>query len=93
MALGSVKMFPGRSAGKRGPYKRMGLLGLGETLPRRVSPLQRAVEEVPDRCPHCRAEGTIFRDRLVSRRLYCFNCDRDFWLVRPEYGNGNGNGY
>lgn len=80
----------GTLTGKRGPYKRMGLFHLGQGWPRRISPLQRAVEEVPDRCPHCQAEGTIFQDRLVSRRLYCFNCDRDFWLVRQENGNGHG---
>lgn len=88
MALGTVIRFAGRSAGKRGPYKQTGLLGLGEGLPPRVSGRQRALEVVPDKCPHCGAEDQLFQDQVMPRRVYCFCCSRDWWLVRA--GNGHG---
>lgn len=84
MAIGTVSRF----RGKRGPYNQTGLLGLGKGWPPRVSEHQRAMESVPLICPHCKAEGQIFQDRQVERRIFCWCCDRDWWLVRP--GNGNG---
>lgn len=86
MAAGTLSRF----RGKRGPYNQTGLLGLGKGLPPRVSEHQRALEAVPAICPHCKAAGTIFQDRLAPRRIYCWNCDRDWFLVRS--GNGNGHG-
>ena len=90
MDAATVGRFLGRSAGKRGPYKRMGLHRLGDGWPKRVSIRQRVLEEVPEKCPECGAEEQIFQDRQVPRRVFCWVCQHDWWMVRP--GNGNGNG-
>ena len=59
----------------------MGLTGLGEGPPMRIiGVLQRAAYQAPERCERC-GSGEIFQDHTESRRLYCFNCGEDVFLV------------
>ena len=72
---------------KRRPYGRrgvgfMGLLGLGERPPARIPGVrQHAVEIRPEWCDRCGSRA-IFQDRTESRRIFCFSCGGDMYLIR-----------
>ena len=74
---------------KRRPYGRrgvgfMGLLGLGERPPARIPGVrQHAVEIRPERCGQCQSRA-VFEDRVEPRRIYCYACGWDVWIVAPE---------
>lgn len=64
-------------------YRLMGLLRLGEMPPPRTVGA-RQVDVPPAACAKC-GSGEIFADALEPRRLYCFGCGWDAWLVRPAW--------
>ena len=68
-------------------YKGMGLLGLGNAVPTRIWGVQqRAAEAVPAYCPKCQSESLV-ADRTETRRVYCYACGEDVFLVRPAGGS------
>ena len=70
----------GRPRGRHG-VGIMGLLGLGEQPPRRVTGvMQQAVLRDPVWCPKCQSTE-IFQDITEPRRIYCYHCHADWYRV------------
>ena len=64
-------------------YKGMGLLRLGEGIPRRTQGVEQRVAYMePLRCDKC-GSAAVFRDRTEARRLWCHGCSSDWFLIRP----------
>lgn len=67
-------------------YKGMGLLDLGNPVPTRIVGVRQcAAEAVPASCPKCRSSFLV-ADRTEERRVYCYSCGEDVFIVRPGWG-------
>ena len=76
-----------RTRGKHG-VGIMGVLGLGDQPPTRiVGVVQRAVYVAPERCPKCQSTA-VFADVTEARRLWCFACGGDVFLIREAGEQG-----
>jgi uncharacterized protein (DUF983 family) len=70
-----------RTRGKQG-VGIMGALGLGDSPPTRiVGGVQRAARAAPERCPKCQS-AAVFADITEARRVYCYACGGDLYLIR-----------
>lgn len=68
---------------KKRHYKGMGLLDLGNPVPSRIVGVRQcAAETIPAYCPKCQS-GSLVADRTENRRVYCYACGEDVFLVRP----------
>lgn len=71
-----------RTRGKHG-VGIMGVLGLGEQPPRRIEGVRQvAMYAPPECCQKCQSRE-VFEDRTEARRLYCYSCGADVFLVAP----------
>lgn len=71
----------------RRKYGRMGLTELGDGPPERALGVrQRAVLWRPEQCDKC-GSREIFDDQLEPRRVYCFGCGADAFIVRGGWAS------
>jgi len=67
----------------------MGVMGLGNGLPRPIEDTeQRTVVEIPEECGRCGSQAISFnrdiQQRGLPRRVSCFTCGWDAYLVLPS---------